>query len=159
MAVRKASVQAAFDKRITNITLPGAASSQTITRGSMKQAQGLPGYSTSFWINFLYNPSTIEATYYVQSSGAALSMLFPNPGDASDLAVPLNQQVSFTVMYDRTYELNMGAYDDSGNLTGEYPVSMPTPGGVTADPHVWGVWADVAQFQFFTGMFVNANAE
>ena len=155
MAV-KASVQAPFDKRITSITLPGASSSQTITRGYMKQAQPMPGYSTPFKFQFLYNPSTVEATYYVQSSGAALSMLFPNPGDSSDLAVPINQSVCWTVMFDRTYELNSGAYNDSGQVVSG-SAAQPTPEGVTADPTVYGVWADVVQLQFFTGMMLTAG--
>jgi hypothetical protein len=144
MANVKASLQAPFDKRIVTITLPGAKSSQTITRGYMKQAQPLPGYSTPFKFNFLYNPSTVEATYYVQSSGAALSMLFPNPGDASDLAVPINQSVSWTIMYDRTYELNSKSYNDSGQVISG-SMAQPTPAGLTADPTVYGVWADVLQ--------------
>jgi hypothetical protein len=155
MAV-KASVQAPFDPRITSITLPGAKSSQKLTRGYMKQAQPLPRYSTPFRFNFLYNPSTVEATYYVQSSGASLAMLFPNPGDASDLAVPINQSVAWTIMYDRTYELNSGAYDDSGQVVSG-SAAQPTPEGVTADPTVYGVWADVLQLQFFTGMMLNAG--
>jgi hypothetical protein len=155
MAV-KASVQCPFDKRIQSITLPGSSKSQKLARGRMRQASNMPGYSTPFFINFLYNPSTVEATYYVQSSGAALSMLFPNPGDASDLAVPINQQVNWTVMYDRTYELNDGAYDQSGNIVSGSQ-AMPTPAGTTADPSVYGVWADVAQFQFFTGMMLTAT--
>jgi hypothetical protein len=155
MAV-KASVQCPFDKRIQSITLPGATGSQKLSRGRMRQANNMPGYSTPFFINFLYNPSTVEATYEVQSSGAALSMLFPNPNDASDLAVPINQQVNWTVMYDRTYELNDGAYDQSGNIVSGSQ-AMPTPAGTTADPSVYGVWADVAQFQFFTGMMLTAT--
>lgn len=152
----KASVHAPFDKRITSITLPGSSSSQKLARGRMKQASNMPGYSTPFVVNFLYNPSTVEATYYVQSSGAGLAMLFPNPGDASDLAVPINQSVSWTIMYDRTYELNSGAYDTSGNVVSG-STAQPTPEGVTADPTVYGVWADIAQFQFFTGMMLTAG--
>jgi hypothetical protein len=155
MAV-KASTQAVFDKRIQSITLPGSPSSQKFSRGRMAQANNMPGYSTPFFINFLYNPSTVEATYEVQSSGAALSMLFPNPNDASDLAVPLNQQVNWTVMYDRTYELNAGSYSNSGQIIGGSQ-AVPTPDGVTADPTVYGVWADVFQFQFFTGMMLTAT--
>jgi hypothetical protein len=155
-----ASRQAPFDKRIRTLAFPMTTNKHHMRRGYMIQQNSLPGYSGNrggkFVFNFLYNPSTIEASYSVQTSGAALSYMFPNAGDAGDLAVPINQSVSWTVMFDRTYELNMGSYAPDGTLI-RGSRATPTPHGLTADPMVYGVFADVLQLQFFTGMMLQGG--
>lgn len=158
---KTASVQAAFDKRIRTLAMPMQANKASIQRGFMVQAQAMPGYAANasgrFRFNYLYNPSTVEAMYTIQSSSAGLSYLFPNAGDTGDLAVPINQSVSWTVMFDRTYELNGGSYSTEGvQITGS--TAVPAPGNVTCDPTVYGVWADVLQMQYFTGMMLQGGA-
>ena len=160
MSGAAASIQAPFDSRITRLAMPMQSVKYQITRGFMIQAQALPGYSANragkFIFSFLYNPSTVEATYYVQTSGGAVSYLFPNAGDVGDLAVPINQSVSWTVMFDRTYELNSGSYNSEGAVVGGL-TAIPTAGNVTADPTVYGVLADIYQLQFFTGMMLTGG--
>lgn len=160
-ASRTASVQAPFDKRIRTLAMPGQSVKRQIQRGYMIQDKSLPGYKSNrsgrFAFNYLYNPSTVEAMYSVQSQGAALSYLFPNAGDIGDLAVPLQQSVSWTVMFDRTYELNLGSYTPDGRLVKGH-TNIPAPNGISADPTVYGVWADVVQLQFFTGMMLQGGA-
>lgn len=156
-----ASVQAPFDSRIKTLAMPMQSIKKQIQRGYMIQQEAMPGYTANragkFVINFLYNPSTVEATYYVQTSGGAVSYLFPNANDSGDLAVPINQSVSWTVMYDRTYECNSGAYNSEGEIVSG-SMAVPAPGNVTADPTVYGVWADVLQYQYFTGMLLQGSS-
>lgn len=162
MAVSKAaSSQAPFDRRIKTLPMPGQSVKRQIQRGYMIQDKSLPGYKANrsgrYTFNYLYNPSTVEAMYTVQTGGAALQYLYPNAGDVGDLAVPINQSVSWTVMFDRTYELNMGSYTPDGRLV-HGSTSIPTSGGLSGDPGVYGVWADVVQLQFFTGMMLQGGA-
>lgn len=156
-----ASAQAPFDKRIQTLAMPMQDVRKQIHRGYMVQKEALPGYKSrgptgKFVFHFLYNPSVIDASYSVQTSGAPLSYLFPNAGDTGSLAVPINQSVNWTIMFDRTYELNKGAYDDRGRIIfGDS--SVPNLNGITADPTVYGVLADVLQLSFFTGMHLTGK--
>lgn len=161
MAGKIATQQAPFDRRIRTLAMPMQNVKKQVKRGYLIQKNSLPGYRSGrdgrYAFNYLYNPSTIEAMYTVQTSGAALSYLYPNAGDNGDLAVPINQSVSWTVMYDRTYELNSGSYDSEGKLVSG-STAVPAPGGITADPRVYGVWSDVIQMQYFTGMMLQGGS-
>jgi hypothetical protein len=55
-------------------------------------------------------------------------------------------------MYDRTYELNSGAYDQNGDINPGFSASTPTSTNLIGDPRVYGVLVDVWQLQNFTGM-------
>jgi hypothetical protein len=85
-------------------------------------------------VNFLFNPSTVSASYQMTDSTAQTALMYPlsTSGQAQPL-VPIQQQVSFSLMFDRTYELN----SSSSN----------------ADMKDFGVWLDVAAMMQFTGMF------
>ena len=60
-------------------------------------------------------------------------------------------------MYDRTYELNSGAYNAEGQIV-KGSAATPAPGNLTADPTVVGVLADVLQYYYFTGMMLQGSA-
>lgn len=160
-AGKVASIQAPFDRRIKTLPMPSQSVKRQIQRGYMVQEKNLPGYKTNrsgkFVLNYLYNPSTVEAMYTVQTNSAALAYLFPNAGDIGDLAVPLSQTASWTIMFDRTYELNLGSYTPDGRLVRGH-TSIPAPNGISADPTVYGVWADIVQLQFFTGMMLQGGS-
>jgi hypothetical protein len=140
--------QPAFDKRIQSLHIPGSKTGGgQIQRGYMIWDQVLPGYSHRCIFRFLYNPTTVEASYSVQDSGIGASLVFPNSHDQSDLRIPVNQYASWSLLYDRTYEL-WGSYKDNGT---------PRHANFAAgnNPQVVGCWADVLQLQEFTGMNVD----
>jgi hypothetical protein len=145
--------QPKFDARIYGLRYPlqGKLGSQgTLKRGYMIWAQTISGVTSRASVHFLYNPSTVEADYPLSDATVGASLLFPNPGDKADLRVPLQQTVSWSVLYDRTYEL-WESYNPDGS-----PKFSPGPNG--NDPRVVGVIADIMQFQQFTGMTVNYNS-
>lgn len=88
--------------------------------------------------NFMYNPEQVYAAFSVESNQAQAAMLYNAPGASSVLAIPLSQSVSWTLYFDRTYEVNYN-----------------TPNGQMNDPSVIGVQADVIQMMQFTGMLSN----
>lgn len=99
-------------------------------------------------IRFLFNPSTVSTDYNVASASLQAAMMYTVPGDQGNLLAPLlYQTVSWSLYFDRTYELNYGGNSSAVN-----------------DPAVIGVQADIYQFMQFTGVLANlarqqANAE
>lgn len=147
MANQKTFAQAKFDPRIYRLAMPlSGSTSGVIQRGYMIWDQPLPGYSDKASIHYLYNPSTVSADFNIADATAQAALNFPNPGDTAMLAIPLSQTVSWTLMFDRTYEL-WGKYNSDGT-----PVN---PNVKANDPAVIGVQADVMQFMQFTGMLTN----
>ena len=141
---RAAVTQPKFDSRITDLKF--LESGGRLKRGYMIWEKPITGYSDKAKFNFLYNPSTVEATYYMSTPGVSASLLFPNANDTSDLRVPLNQTVEWSVLFDRTYEL-WGSYKADGQPRGGRKSPNNNPGQV-------GVLADIYQMQQFTGMNV-----
>jgi hypothetical protein len=139
--------QPQFDPRIRSLYVPGGKSGGTINRGYIVWQNILPGYSHRCVFRYLYNPTTVEASYSVPDAGATASLIFPNANDQSDLVIPINQYASWSVLFDRTYEL-WGSYKDDGTPR----VKNYAAGN---NPQVVGVWADVIQLQEFTGMNVS----
>jgi len=84
-------------------------------------------------IRFLFNPSTISASYQITDATAQAALIFPVATQQPILRVPLQQQVGFTIMFDRTYEMN------SAN-----------PPAVIAN---LGVEADIRLMKQLTGMY------
>jgi hypothetical protein len=115
----------------------------------------ISGFSGKAQVNFLYNPSTVEADYSMSTPGVAASLLFPNANDTSDLRVPLNQTVEFSLLFDRTYEL-WGSYNSAGQSTGA--VAGQSSSGNASDPGSVGVLSDIFAMQQFTGMTVGYNS-
>lgn len=93
-------------------------------------------------IHFLFNPSTVTADYNVNLTGMQAAMNYMVPGDGGTyMPNPLSQTVSWTLYFDRTYELNYGGNSSAVN-----------------DPAVVGVQADIYQFLQFTGVtYANEN--
>lgn len=148
MANKDPITQPKFDSRLNALAFPltGSPLHGGFIRGYMKQFQPLPGYSRNSVIHFQYNPSTVSADYNIADPSAQAALNFPNPGDTAQLAIPLSQTVNWTLMYDRTYELQ-GATNPDG--TTRFPNAQAN------DPRVIGCEADVMQFKDFTGMLTN----
>jgi hypothetical protein len=131
--------QPAFDNRIRSLTRPFGSGTTPLQRGFMlwDTSQTFPaGYSKAngpAYILFLFNPSTISASYEMASSGAQAAVNFPVASDPAQLIVPLAQSISFSLYFDRTYEMNtQGATNQIQDL---------------------GVDVDVIAIRQFTGMY------
>lgn len=128
-------IQPAFDPRI--YTMPfGLSSSElgsTLHRGKIQQAVRITGMKDWNSVNFLYNPSQVAASYALASTDQVAAQLYPQQGDTSTIRLPLNQSVSFSLLFDRTYEL----WDES---------KKSTPAGT------YGVMVDVWAMQQLVGM-------
>lgn len=144
------TIQPAFDKRITTLAFPLSGNGAgTIQRGYMIWDQPIPGYSGKAMVNYLYNPSTVSADYNIADPSVQAAMNFPIASDTSQLAIPLQQTANWTLMFDRTYEVNNGGVITPGGTTS----SSTTYGD--GSPQVVGVQADVLAMMQFTGMLTN----
>lgn len=128
-----------------NVNLPIT----TLQRGYMKQENAIGSYGGPITFNFLYNPSTVTGQYTVQTSGAGITYLYANPADAANLAAPVTGSVSFTVLFDRTYDL-WQSYNTDGSAKNAGSAAMQQWGN---DPTVVGCWADIMQLMRFVGMY------
>ncbi|MDX3260700.1 hypothetical protein PV336_15885 [Streptomyces sp. MI02-2A] len=96
-----------FDPRITSIPFVTAApgyKGDNLTRGWIIQEKAVNG--ARYRCNFLYNPSVVSVSHSVNANVIADDNAI-NPYDvtAQDLLLPLQQTVSFSLLFDRTYEL------------------------------------------------------
>lgn len=98
-------------------------------------------YNNRAVFNFMYNPTTVQASFATESTGTQANMLYSTPGSSNILAVPLSQSAQWTLYFDRTYEVNYGIANNTTN-----------------DPSVIGVQADVVSLMQFTGMLSNKEA-
>jgi hypothetical protein len=142
--------QPPFDPRIRSLSRPFQSGSATgastnIQRGYMAWDPQIPWpkpYSANqSWagapkVLFLFNPSTVEASYQISDATAQSALIYPITQVQPILRVPLQQQVGFTIMFDRTYEMNTG---------GTANVSMKQ----------FGVELDILAMKQFTGMFTD----
>lgn len=139
-------VQPPFDPRLTTKVFPlTGGNGQVLQTGYMIWDQPLPGYSGRAVIRYLYNPSTVSSDYNIADASAQAALNFPNPGDSAMLAIPLSQTASWTLMFDRTFEL-WQSYESSG---------LPVGGNADTGAGTLGVQADVLAFMQFTGMLTN----
>jgi hypothetical protein len=137
--------QPPFDKRIQTLTFPvGTNQYGTLKRGFMVWEQAAAGYSAPAQLNFLFNPSSVSADFYMADSSVGASLLFPTGFNSTNLRVPLNQSVTWSLLFDRTYEL-WGGYDNEG-------LPQQSVGSDDNNPSVVGVMADIRQMYQFTGM-------
>jgi hypothetical protein len=100
------------------------------------------GYSASDppSVSFLFNPSTVQASYSLSDSTAQAAMIYGVASGGNSIPyVGLQQQMNFTIMFDRTYEV-------------QWP-----PGGIAQyagqDVVEMGCEVDVRQIKQFTGQF------
>lgn len=143
--------QPPFDARISRLEYPLQDKSlATIKRGFMVWHQPITGFAGRAQVDFLYNPSVVEATLSLSDASVGSILLFPNANDKADLRVPLQQTVSFSIMYDRTYELW-----DSYNPNGQPKYDI---GPDLNNPRVVGVLADILQMEQFTGMTIGYSS-
>ena len=135
--------QQPFAKEMSRLTYPLGGGSTKLSRGHMKWAGKPPvGYSTTGGevqhaiFNFLYNPAEVSASYASLSAGVIASIQFPNANDTANVIVQTQQYVSWSLYFDRTYEVwrNQG---EAGQM---------------------GVEVDIRQLKQFTGMF-SANQQ
>lgn len=61
--------------------------------------------NTTFRINFLYNPSTITESRSIDLYSGILPSWARNPNDPGHYNTPLQTQIEFSLLFDRTYEL------------------------------------------------------
>lgn len=147
MAAQPFFVQPPFDNRLTNsMAFPltgGPNGPSTLQLGYMIWDKPLPGYSQRAVISYLYNPSTVSSDYAMSNASAQAALNYPNPGDTAMLAIPISQTAQWSLMFDRTFEVQ-GVYQDNG---------LPTGNNNSLGAGTLGVQADVMAFMQFTGMF------
>src|SRR5258708_38789955 len=101
--------QPKFDPRISKLIYPMMGNRNpnhgTLKRGFMVWEKPLVGYNALAAVHFLYNPSTVSADYPISDSTVGAILQFPNPNDKADLRVPLQQTATWSLLFDRTYEL------------------------------------------------------
>jgi hypothetical protein len=133
----------------------GSQNNGSLTRGFMEWDTPLPGYSGLAKVNFQFNPSTLAVAYYNQTATnqAITDYLFSIPQATAAPVVPLQQSLSFALLYDRTYEL-WGSYGANG-----WPSNIPFPDmpGAVNNPSAAGVMVDILAMQQLTGMFAVEN--
>jgi hypothetical protein len=78
------------------------------------------GGNTQYKVNFLYNPSTIQETRSLDLNNGVLPAYARNPDDPGTYATSLNTTVSFSLLFDRTYELWDKSYQST--IGGAYGV-------------------------------------
>jgi hypothetical protein len=127
-----------------------------LTRGFMVWAAPITskGYgNTRASVNFLYNPTTITASYSLDASDVSSSLMYRQPGDVAQPVFAMNQLISFSLLFDRTFEL-WGSYSGANNT----PVNSSSNGSAQInDPSVVGVDADVLALKQLTGMLITAQ--
>jgi hypothetical protein len=138
--------QPAFDSRIRRLSQPFGTGTTPIQRGYMiwdPSVSWIAPYDSSVGfagapkVLFLYNPSTIEATYTISNNSLMSSLLYPTTTLDVTARVMLQQSVEFTIMFDRTYEMNSA--NQSANMK------------------QFGVELDVLAMKQFTGMFASLS--
>jgi hypothetical protein len=129
-----------FDPRITTIPFTQKTNSFSgggaLTRGFIIQQNPIGG--SRYRCNFLYNPSIVSLTHGIDpnvvTNPAAIN---PNDKTAGQVMMPLNQTLSFNLLFDRSYELW-----DSSKLYGDALTWVP----------VYGVAYDIISLYKITGI-------
>lgn len=121
MAASKIVDNGPFDPRITSIptvTYSGDYS-EDLTRGWIIQDKAVGG--VRYRCNFLYNPSVVTVSHSInQNTLVDENAISPYDVTAGEQMLPLQQMVSFSLLFDRTYELW-----DSSKLSGEAKENVP----------------------------------
>jgi len=139
--------QPPFDPRITDLTFPmtsgaGSAGNGKLARGYMIWDKAIFGYASRARVNFLFNPTTIAISFgLMNDSKVSAGMLYRQPADKAKAYVPMQQGVSFSLLYDRTYELWSHLQYTAAPMKGYL------------DPVKIGAKADFMAIQQFTGCF------
>ncbi|MFE4681536.1 hypothetical protein ACFRNJ_11960 [Streptomyces sp. NPDC056721] len=113
-----------FDPRITSIptVVYSGDYNQSLTRGWIIQESAVKG--TRYRCNFLYNPSVVSVSHSINTNVLAdQNAIDPNDVSQGTAILPLQQTVSFSLLFDRTYELW-----DSTKLSGDTRYDVATMG-------------------------------
>lgn len=149
-ATQKLLVQPPFAKQLSATRDQAMGHTPNLQKGYMLWDQpggnGALGYVGGSYngrakFDFMYNPQAITASFATESTNTQAAMLYSNPGASDILAIPLSQSASWTLYFDRTYEVNFNR-----------------PNNTVNDPAVIGVQADIVQMMQFTGMLSNVAA-
>jgi hypothetical protein len=97
-------------------------------------------YGSQATVVFQYNPSSFEASYELQNTTVNATQMYQITSGEAALTVPMMQQVEFTLLFDRTFDL-WGSVGNEGSSA------------LTA----LGVDADVLALKQYTGMFMTAS--
>jgi len=91
-----------------------------IYRGIIVAGAGVGGVSGNiqYKVNFLYNPSTISESRSIDLNSGVLPAYARRPDDPGSYATSLNTTISFSLLFDRTFELWDSGY--VGTLAGTY---------------------------------------
>lgn len=98
-----------FDPRILNLPMRqvstgyGGTKDSTLYRGAMVGREANKG--VKYKVNFLYNPSTIVESRSIDLNNQVLPDYARVPGDSGDYQTALNTTVSFSLLFDRTFEV------------------------------------------------------
>lgn len=172
--------QPLFDPRIRTLTWPmqggvttgqgGDFGSKELLRGALVWDQAAP-YESQPEVNFLFNPTTVTASYDMDATDVAASLMFRSPGDTAQAAYATNQSVSISLYFDRTFEL-WGSYNPATGLPYATPMTpldkgatspnpatgknTTTPSYNVMDPSVFGVNVDILAFKQLTGQLMSS---
>lgn len=170
--------QPVFDKRIRTLSWPmqggvPSAAQQDFGGGPTELQRGLivwdkkGSYSSPPVFNFLFNPTTVTASYDMDASDVASSLLYRTPGDTAAAVYAMNQSVSLSLYFDRTFEL-WGSYDATGTPRSK-PTTTITPTSKTSanvsqtydlmDATVYGVEVDIMAMKQITGQLEQATGK
>jgi len=167
---------APFDSRWTRIkAAPGAEGAFTsgvrVTGGEMSTQFNGTKSSTVFKVFFQFNPNEIDLAYTFDDSViGALNPQYYNNGALSAAGLTnsidspqglmLNQQISFTLMFDRTYEVwtgtNMRSTYDMGSIKGP---KAKTSYDTSQGPYIYGAQWDVWAIERMVGIFGQASGQ
>lgn len=95
----------------------------SLHRGMLVSGAGVTAAATGniqYRVNFLYNPSTINESRALDINSGVLPSYARNPDDPGQYASALNTTVSFSLLFDRTFELWDSGY--TGTIAGIYGV-------------------------------------
>ena len=146
--------QQPFSPNIMGIASPmGSGGNIQMRRGFMIWDQTQPGYgSNRARVTFLYNPTTITVNYALNPSSALTTALaFKQKGLAAAPMAPMSQSISFSLLFDRTFEL-WNSYTSKG-----VPGKLSGVDNDIMNPHARGVLTDVLALQQYTGQLANSQ--
>lgn len=150
--------QANFDPRILNLPMPQAwlgKNPGALSRGYITQTASITNDPALIYAcAFLYNPGQVEVTHALDPSSWVTPQFARSTADTGQFLVGLQATLNFTLMFDRTYEVNTAGgsiVNGQGPTTypsGQIPVANQAGMGSQAtdsgeDPRVLGVRADI----------------
>ena len=145
-------VQPAFDKRMTTLPFLLGQGQGKVRQGYMiwDKATNVPGYTKKAVVNFLYNPTTIDLQYALDTANVSGGLTFRQAGDDAAAVVNMASTLSFSLLFDRSFEL-WGSYNPDGSP------KTATPGNPANmnDPAQGGVNVDIMAFKQITGQLAD----